>query len=346
MGCGASKGASAESAVAPSLAKEKCSAAAPSLPGSQAVSVSKSNSGRKDVFVTRDVTGSETGAIGDGATSLADDDAVKKPPASEGLSKPPSKRTTLNVMVIAEPQFLGPDATPPEQPTVVEPEQRPGSSESENPARAAFRARFDARSPEDVPLSPIAFKSSRSLNRSIGVRRRTSDQGGSSHLHSPPPPPPPEPEPNDPIKYGDREDDDDKGPDPLREQFEMTKESNPLLAVGRTPTANGILSFKASEKPVKVKSNKRLAVGFALAGADAGDDAGPDRPASGGTGASGTGTGTGGGGGVGASACSPEEREGDLDLDPDAHLEAERIASVSAFPEERPAPVVVIGGAS
>ncbi len=54
----------------------------------------------------------------------------------------------------------------------------------------------------------MPLKSSRSLNRSIGVRRRESEADGGTRL---------------------RQEEEEAGPDPLREQFEATKDTNPLL---------------------------------------------------------------------------------------------------------------------
>lgn len=64
------------------------------------------------------------------------------------------------------------------------------------------------------------FASSRSLNRSIGVRRRTSDAEGSTagSEHA--------------ARCEAEEERELAGPDPLREQFERDKDNNPLLVRG------------------------------------------------------------------------------------------------------------------
>ncbi|KAG2452574.1 hypothetical protein HYH02_002811 [Chlamydomonas schloesseri] len=168
-----------------------------------------------------------------------------------------------------------------------------------------LQSRFKALAAEedDMPASPQAFAVSRSLNRSIGVRRRTSDADGSLAAS------------DTTLAAARRAAEEERElaePDPLREQFEREKENNPLL---RRPT---IISARNSEKSMKSlmslksmkslkslksmksnksKSSKRPSVGFALG----------------------------------------EEEE--YDVDPDAHLEAERIASIT-MPDEEPARAV------
>ncbi|EFJ50740.1 hypothetical protein VOLCADRAFT_88573 [Volvox carteri f. nagariensis] len=271
-----------------------------------------------------DVAGAKDGY---GAVSPASDTKLW---ASE--PKAPNQKTAT-AMDIEESQCLEQDAMP-ERPASIEPEapvtaeagcpvepDRPVSAESDNPARAAFRARFSARSPDDMTPSPITFKSSRSLNRSIGVRRRNSDPSSNLELILPPLAAATVNPTAKEDDYPDDAEEEDQGPDPLREQFELTKETNPLLAIGRKATSNGILSCKASERSMKsLKSHKRLAVGFALADGASGV---LDRPAS-----------------SGHKSDSTSSR-GTGDLDPDDHMEAERFASESSMPAEVPAPVVV-----
>ncbi|KAG2446014.1 hypothetical protein HXX76_000616 [Chlamydomonas incerta] len=130
------------------------------------------------------------------------------------------------------------------------------------------------------------FAASRSLNRSIGVRRRTSDAEGSTvSEHA--------------AKREAEEERELAGPDPLREQFEREKDNNPLL---RRPTAMSARNSEKSMKSIKSKSSKRPSVGFALGEDD------------------------------------------DEDVDPDAHLEAERIASIT-MPDEEPARAVRMAAA-
>ncbi|KAG2446013.1 hypothetical protein HXX76_000616 [Chlamydomonas incerta] len=140
------------------------------------------------------------------------------------------------------------------------------------------------------------FAASRSLNRSIGVRRRTSDAEGSTvSEHA--------------AKREAEEERELAGPDPLREQFEREKDNNPLLPCARPhppaqrrPTAMSARNSEKSMKSIKSKSSKRPSVGFALGEDD------------------------------------------DEDVDPDAHLEAERIASIT-MPDEEPARAVRMAAA-
>ncbi|GIL70167.1 hypothetical protein Vretimale_3411 [Volvox reticuliferus] len=294
MGCGASK--SSESLVAPPQAKEKPSqspqelAAAPALPENRAPP--KAYNGSENDIIMPDLPGLKTGDSGNVAgTQCVEQETLPERPES----------TEQELAACTEYEC-------------------PPSSESENPAREAFRAHLSAREADDFPPSPVAFKSSRSLNRSIGVRRRTTDQSLQPDV---PAPDPPALAGSLVVDDGERvEKEDDKDPDPLRENFELTKETNPLLVVRRNATGNGILSCKASEKSL-LKSHKRLAVGFAL------DDSGgaAEQQASGGT----------------AGAALISESGSSRELDPDDHIEAERIASLSAMLKEVPAPVVVSG---
>ncbi|GLI58966.1 hypothetical protein VaNZ11_000753 [Volvox africanus] len=329
MGCGASK--SPESVVAPQPAKQEPSqgpqklAAAPALPESRAPS--KTHNTNDNDCIMPGLPALNSSDSGDVAGTQTSDTKLE---SEDGKLKTPSLKI-LNVMVIAEPQCVEQE-TLPERPGSTGQElaacteyERPPSSESENPARAAFRARLSAQSPDDFPPSPVAFKSSRSLNRSIGVRRRTTDQSLQPEVPAPDPPASTGPLAVDDDGEGMDKEDDDKDPDPLREQFELTKETNPLLAIGRNATGNGILSCKASEKSL-LKSHKRLAVGFAL------DDSGgaAEQQASGGT--------------AGAALRSDSGScQGSRDLDPDDHVDADRIASLSAMLKEVPAAVVVQG---
>ncbi|GIL47607.1 hypothetical protein Vafri_4397 [Volvox africanus] len=327
MGCGASK--SPESVVTPPQAKQDSQgpqklAAAPVPPEGRAPS--KTHDRNENDSIMPGLPGIKTSDRGGVAGTQASDTKLE---TEDGQSKTPSLKL-LNVMVIAEPQCVeqetlpeGPGGTGQELATEY---QRPPSSESENPARAAFRAHLSAQSPDDFPPSPVAFKSSRSLNRSIGVRRRTTDRSLQSEVPDPDSPASAGPLAVDIDGEGMEKEEEDKGPDPLREQFELTKETNPLLAGGRNATGNGILSCKASEKSL-LKSHKRLAVGFALE--DSG--AAAEQQASGGT--------------AGAAVRSDSgSSRGSRDLDPDDHIDAERIASLSAMLKEVPAAVVVQGG--
>lgn len=86
----------------------------------------------------------------------------------------------------------------------------------------------------------MPLKSSRSLNRSIGVRRRESEADGGTNL---------------------RQEEEEAGPDPLREQFEATKDTNPLLV--RKPTVKSGLAPRISENNVGSVMRKP-SVGFSL----------------------------------------------------------------------------------
>ncbi|KXZ49932.1 hypothetical protein GPECTOR_19g383 [Gonium pectorale] len=156
------------------------------------------------------------------------------------------------VTVVEEPASPLADLDPP-------PERSSRSSRpQESPKTARFGDTEESPPAEEAAPRPAlaAFKSSRSLNRSFGVRRRTSDAGGD------------EPEPKEETET-------DAEPDPLREEFEKMKAANPwLTGITQKSMAKSLagLSNRTSEKSLKSRTSKRPSVGFALKGKGDGDD--------------------------------------------------------------------------
>ncbi|KAG2494528.1 hypothetical protein HYH03_007295 [Edaphochlamys debaryana] len=102
--------------------------------------------------------------------------------------------------------------------------------------------------PAPSGASQLMFMASRSLNRSIGVRRRTSEGGSQDGRGQPTP----------------EEEAAEKEPDLLKEQFEREKANNPLIARVTNPDGH------FSDRPSRQQMTKRPSVGFAL-----GEEGGP-----------------------------------------------------------------------